>query len=222
MAKWCEFLWFGVNLIWLLAWLIVCPYDNFPFFLCGRPTCPMQYCPLFPGCCKKGDASQKPEIRLTTLLPAPDATREQIASHQKYLSLRYRTQFLHRSLKDEEEQYNNTNLARAIHTAGWWTLRTHHKDKCPRVIHHGLHQWGYDTCKIFLWQKLGSECIWILLLLQKHTRALHNHMFIQKQKGYQNPSQIFIHGNEERKRMLGLVNMKLIHCPSSLHSRKDM
>jgi hypothetical protein len=75
-----EFLWFAVNPIWLLAWLIVRPYGNHPFFLCGRPTCPTQYCPLFPGCCKKGDASQEPAIRPTTLFPALDATREQIAS----------------------------------------------------------------------------------------------------------------------------------------------
>lgn len=55
----------------LLGWLIVRPYGNFSFFLCGRPTCPMQYCPLFPGCCKKGDASQEPEIRPTNPCSSP-------------------------------------------------------------------------------------------------------------------------------------------------------
>ena len=50
---------------------------------------------------------------------------------------------------------------------------------------------------------------------------LHNHMLFQEHKGYQNPTQFFIHGNAERQRMLALVDMK-VHCSSSLHRNKDM
>ena len=75
----------------MLAWLIVGPYDDSPFSstaAAGRSTCPMQYCPLFPGCCKKADASEEPvssrKFGQQPFFTAPDATREQIASDHKY------------------------------------------------------------------------------------------------------------------------------------------
>lgn len=143
-----------VLVIWSSSSLNACLVDCwsvwwFAFFLycCGRPI-DLPHAILSPvswmlqkGRCVWG-ACQQPEIWPTTIFYSPrcnqgaDRIWSQVLTIQKH-------KFPIAGLKDNEEQYNTTNLARVIHTAGWLPLRAQEIISTCNSI--WSHQWGYDT-----------------------------------------------------------------------------